>query len=293
MDYLLHIMILAVIYALLSLSLDLVAGQIGLLSVAQGAFFGIGAYASALMAFRNGGDVLSCLVVGMLTAGFASLLVSLPSLRLREDYFIIATFGFQMIVYNIMSNWIAVTNGPLGIPGIPVPRFFSLSLDSRWKFVMFEVVVAMFFAIVLKRLVDSPFGRILRAIRENEDFARACGKNTFHIKVMAFAVSAAVAGVAGSLYAGYMMYIEPSGFSIMESILILSMVLIGGAGSFWGPIIGAAFLVLLPEGLRLIGLPNAVAGELRQIIYGSLMIVLMAVRPRGLVGHFDFRRFAS
>ena len=230
------------------------------------------------------------LIRGSLAAGAASLLISLPSLRLRDDYFIIATFGFQMIAYNIMNNWYVVTHGPLGLSGIPAPRLFFLSLSSRWKFLVFGFFVAAIFGVALRRIVNSPFGRVLRAVRENEDFARACGKNTFQFKVTAFAVSAAIAGAAGSLYAGYMMYIEPSSFSITESILIVSMVLLGGAGSSWGPIIGAAFLVFLPEGLRLIGFPNAMAAELRQIIYGSLMIILMAVRPRGLVGQFDFRR---
>jgi branched-chain amino acid transport system permease protein len=131
---------------------------------------------------------------------------------------------------------------------------------------------------------------VLHAIREDEVFAKAQGKNTVCFKVTAFAVSAALAAMAGSLYAHYITYIDPTSFTVMESILIISMVIIGGAGSLWGPLVGAVVLVTLPEALRFVGLPSAVAANLRQIIYGSLLVIMMMFRPRGLVGKYGFSK---
>ncbi len=144
--------------------------------------------------------------------------------------------------------------------------------------------------LIAGRLVGSPFGRVMHAIREDEVVAKSLGKNTLRFKITVFAVSAALAAMAGSLYAHYISYIDPTSFTVMESILVIAMVIIGGAGSLWGPLIGAFVLVMLPEGLRFLGLPSAVAANLRQIIYGSLLVVMMMVRPRGLVGRYAFGR---
>jgi branched-chain amino acid transport system permease protein len=144
--------------------------------------------------------------------------------------------------------------------------------------------------LIVDRISSSPFGRVLRAIREDETFAQSLAKNTTAYKVTAFCVSAALAASAGSLYAHYVTYIDPTSFTVMESILVISMVIIGGAGSRWGPLIGAIALVTFPELLRLVGLPASVAANLRQILYGSLLVVMMMLRPRGLVGLYGFGR---
>ena len=290
MDYLLHILILIAIFTVLSVSLELVAGQTGRLSLAQAAFYGLGAYTSALLATRWGGGFLVGALVGMLVAGLVSFIVSLPSLRLHEDYFVIATFGFQMILFSIFNNWIALTRGPLGVAGIPQPVIFGWRVDERWKFLVLATIFAAFAYLLVWRITTSPFGRVLHAIREDEVFAKGLGKNTLYFKVAAFAVSAALAAMAGSLYASYVTYIDPTSFTVMESILVVSMVIIGGAGSLWGPLVGAVVLVTLPEALRFVGLPTAVAANLRQIIYGSLLVVMMLFRPRGLVGKYGFSK---
>jgi branched-chain amino acid transport system permease protein len=226
----------------------------------------------------------------MVVACFVSFVVSLPSLRLHDDYFVIATFGFQMILFSIFNNWMDLTRGPLGIPGIPQPVIFGWHVSSHWDFLVLSAIFAYFAYFVVTRLSSSPFGRVLHAIREDEVFAQALGKNTLGFKVTAFAVSAALAASAGSLYAHYITYIDPTSFTVMESILVISMVIIGGAGSPWGPLIGAVVLVTLPEALRFVGLPSSVAANLRQIFYGTLLVVMMMVRPRGLVGHYGFGR---
>jgi len=290
MEYILHILILAGIYTVLAVSLNLLAGHAGLLSIAHAAFYGLGAYTSALLAAYLGVPFLVGVLVGMAVAALVSFAISLPSLRLHDDYFVIATFGFQMILFSIFNNWIDLTRGPLGIPGIPQPMIFGWTIRSHVDFVVLAFIFATFAYIIMGRISSSPFGRILRAIREDEVFAQSLGKNTLWFKVTAFAVSAALAASAGSLYAHYITYIDPTSFTVMESILVISMVIIGGAGSRWGPLIGAVVLVTLPEALRFIGLPSSVAANLRQIIYGILLVVMMMVRPRGLVGKYGFGR---
>ncbi len=286
----LHILILVTIFTVLSASLDFLAGQTGLLSIAHAAFYGLGAYASALIVIRLGGSFLIGVAAGIAVAAAVSFVVSLPSLRLHDDYFVIATFGFQMILFSVFNNWMELTRGPLGIPGIPQPVIFGWHVNSHLDFLILATGFAIFAYFVVYRLASSPFGRVLHAIREDEVFAKAHGKNTLYFKIMAFAVSAALAAMAGSLYAHYITYIDPTSFTVMESILIISMVIIGGAGSLWGPLVGAVVLVTLPEALRFIGLPSAVAANLRQIIYGSLLVVMMMFRPRGLVGKYGFTK---
>ncbi|MGD1276885.1 MAG: branched-chain amino acid ABC transporter permease [Tepidisphaeraceae bacterium] len=290
MDYLLHIVIIAAIYTTLAVSLDLLAGQTGLLSLAHAAFYGIGAYSSALLATALHLPILVSVLAGMLCAAVVSLLVSVPSLRLHDDYFVIATFGFQMILFSIFNNWVDLTHGPLGIAGIPQPTIFGWQINSNWKFACLGLLFACFAYFVVGRLSHSPFGRVLRAIRQDEVFARSIGKNTLKFKVAAFAVSAALAASAGSLYAHYISYVDPSSFTVMESILVISMVIIGGPASTWGPLIGAAVLVTLPEALRFTGLPSAVAANLRQVFYGALLVIMMMFRPQGLVGRYGFGR---
>jgi branched-chain amino acid transport system permease protein len=290
MDYLLHIFIFIALYSIVAHSLDLVWGHSGFLCIAHAGFYGLGAYASALLSTRAGTPFLIGILVGMAVAVLISFVISLPSLRLDGDHFVIATFGFQMILFSIFNNWMELTRGPLGIPGIPQPVIFEWHVDSHWEFLVLAAIFAVFAYLVVWRLTSSPFGRVLHAIREDEVFAKAHGKNTLYFKVSVFAVSAALAAMAGSLYAHYITYIDPTSFTVMESILIISMVIIGGAGSAWGPLVGAVVLVTLPEALRFVGLPSAVAANVRQIVYGGLLIVMMMFRPRGLVGKYGFNK---
>lgn len=290
MDYLFNILVFIGIYTILAVSLDLVAGQIGILSIAHAGFYGLGAYTSALLTVYVKAPFLGGVFLGMTIAALVSLIVSLPSLRLHEDYFVIATFGFQIILFSIFNNWVNVTRGPLGIPGIPAPSILGWTFNSSTDFVVLTAIWAGCSYFIVRRLADSPFGRVLRAIREDEIFAQAMGKNTLRFKVTAFAVSAALAASAGSLYAHFITYIDPSSFTVMESILVISMVIIGGADSPWGPVVGALLLVTFPELLRFVGLPNSVAANLRQIFYGLLLVIMMMIRPSGLLGRYRFRK---
>jgi len=288
--YLLHILILIGIYVILAESLNLIAGYTGLLSIAHAAFYGVGAYAAALLALRFAAPVWLTIPAALVAAGALGLIVAWPGLRVRDDYFVIATFAFQIIVFSVMNNWVALTGGPLGLPGIPRPELLGWVVNEHWEFLVVVGVAAALTVFVSWRLVRSPFGRVLRAIREDEVFAAAVGKNVAWFKTTVFMVGGAMAAVGGCLYAYYITFIDPTSFTVMESIFIISIVIVGGAGSLRGAALGAVVLVVLPEALRFVGLPNAVAANLRQIFYGLLLILFMMFRPQGLIGEFGFRR---
>lgn len=286
MEYVMHIGIMLCIYIILVLSTNLTVGMANLLTMCQAAFYGIGAYIGTyfLMQFNLPFVVIALLV--MLATGITSLLVSYASVKLKGDYFILATLGFQMIIYTILYNWVSVTRGPYGIPGIPSIKLFGIwSLDGIYAYFFLALALAVIVALVFNSLQCSPFGRMLKAIRTDELSAKALGRNTVQLKAWAFFISAAFAGVAGLIYASYVSYIDPTSFTLDESIFIITALFIGGIGSrVWGPIVGAAVVVILPELLRFVGLPDAVAANLRQVIYGLVLIVLMFFRPQGVLG---------
>lgn len=286
MEYLLHIGILLCIYIILVLSTNLTVGLANLLTMCQAAFYGIGAYIGTyfLMQFNMPFFVIALLVMGI--TGVTSLLVSYASVKLKGDYFILGTLGFQMIVYTILYNWVSVTHGPFGIPGIPSIKLFGVwSLEGIYAYFFFVLILTVTVAWIFSRLQHSPYGRMLKAIRADELSAKALGRDTIQLKAWAFFISAAFAGMAGLVYASYVSYIDPTSFTLDESIFIITALFIGGIGKrVWGPIVGAAVVVILPELLRFVGLPTEVAANLRQVIYGLVLIVLMFVRPQGLLG---------
>lgn len=286
MEYLLHIGIMLCIYVILVLSTNLTVGMANLLTLCQAAFYGIGAYIGAffLMQFNLPFVVIALIV--MLATGLTSLLISFASVKLKGDYFILGTLGFQMIVYTILYNWISVTRGPYGIPGIPSIKLLGIwSLDGIYAYFFLALIMAVLVCLLFSFLQRSSFGRVLKVIRSDGQPAKVLRRKSTRLKVWAFFISAAFAGVAGLIYASYVSYIDPTSFTLDESIFIITALFIGGIGSrVWGPIAGAAVVVILPELLRFVGLPDAVAANLRQVIYGLVLIVLMFVRPQGLLG---------
>ncbi|MCK5057944.1 MAG: branched-chain amino acid ABC transporter permease [Candidatus Aminicenantes bacterium] len=290
MEYLLHILIYIGIYSILSVSLNLLVGYTGILSIAHAAFYGVGAYVAALMALKLHSPFILNLLLGIIAAGILGALIGIPSLRIKDDYFVIATFAFQVIVFSVLNNWVSFTSGPMGLPGIPQPDIFGLKISSHIEFLILVTLLAALVFWISNRVVKSPFGRVLKAIREDEVFAQSFGKNIFAFKLKVFMISAALAAIAGVMYATYISFIDPTSFTIMESIFIISIVIIGGAGNLWGSVIGAVVLVALPELLRFVGLPNAVAANIRQILYGSLLVIFMMWRPQGFIGEYFFKQ---
>lgn len=273
-NYVLHILILLGVYVVLGISLNVVAGVTGELDLGHAAFFGIGAYASSLFVI----NIFNNFWIGMLFAGLVSLLFGLllgvPSLRIRGDYLAIITLGFNEIIRYVLLNMQSVTNGPMGIKGIPSPSVLGYVFNTKQQMFYLIWSLVIITSIVMGRIANSRFGRTLVAIREDEIAATSLGINTGRYKIWAFAITAAFAGIAGSFFAHYMNFINPNNFTSNESILILCMITVGGRGSLAGSIVGVLILFLLPELLRPIA-------SYRMLIYGLLLVVMMIYKPRG------------
>lgn len=279
-----------VIYSILSSSLNIIAGYTGILSICQAAFYGIGAYTIAIMTLKFQTPVLLNFTIAIVLSAVFSLVISIPSIRIRDDYFVITTFAFQIIIFSIMKNWVSLTGGPMGLPGIPDLELLGVHFSDKASFLGLILFIAVIIHIIILKIVRSPIGRILRSIREDEIFTASVGKNVVFYKIQIFIISSSMAALGGGLYAYYFNFVDPSSFTLMESIFILSIVIIGGSGSLRGPVAGAVFLVLLPELLRFAGLPSSIAANIRQILYGGLLVVFMMWRPQGFLGEYSFNK---
>jgi len=283
MEYILHILIMILLYVMLSQSLTLTAGYSGLISLAHAGFYGIGAYTSALLSVNFGLSFWITLPIAMIASGMIAVLVSTIALRTVDDYFIIITLGIQVVAFSIMNNWMSVTHGPLGIPGIPAISVFGLELDSKISFLILTLVLTVIVFYILRNVTRSPFGRVLIALSEDEIFTKSLGKKVYAAKVASFTLGAMFAAIPGVLYAHYISYIDPTSFTVDESIFILSIVIIGGMRNLWGSAIAAAVLVILPELLRFVGMPSSIAANMRQIIYGLALIFMMFQFSKGFL----------
>jgi branched-chain amino acid transport system permease protein len=288
MNYIFHILTMMSLYIILGLSLNLTVGYGGMLSLCHAAFYGLGAYASSLLIMNAGWPFLPSFAVAVIIVGIIAYLISIPSIRLHGDFFVLATIGFQVIVFSILYNWTNLTKGPYGIPGVPRPSFGSHKIISTPGFFVFAFVLAALVWFISYRLTKFPFGRSLEAVRDDEIAALSLGKNVVRFKRLAFCISGSLAAISGVLYASYISYIDPTCFTLDESIFILCVVIIGGAGNLRGPISGAVVLVLLPELLRFVQIPDAIAANMRQIIFGLILVLMMRFRPQGIMGKYTF-----
>ncbi|MBI3573591.1 branched-chain amino acid ABC transporter permease [Candidatus Kaiserbacteria bacterium] len=286
MEYITHLAILFSIFAIFAVSLDLVAGYTGLISLAHAAFYGIGAYTTALLMADLGVNFFLAMLVGVLFSALIAFLIGLVFSRFKGDYYVLGTVGFTYIVFTIFLNWQSLTGGPLGIPGITRPAFFGFMFSDNLPFLLLSLA---FLALVYgasRFIVLSPFGRVLRAIREDEEAVSVFGYRTLHYKLAIFVISAAMAALGGALLASYITFIDPQTFSLTESIFVLAIVVLGGLGSLRGPVLGALILILLPEVLRFVGFPSEIAAQMRQLMYGLILVLLMLYRPQGLLGEY-------
>jgi branched-chain amino acid transport system permease protein len=280
-SYARSILIICALNVLLAIGLDFVLGYAGQLNLGQSAFFGIGAYVSTLLITLSGIDFWLALIAGVLGAGFAGAALALFAVRLRGHYLAIASMGFAVIVYQILLNWISLTQGPLGIYGIPPPPAWRLPGIGRVDFSdtanFFWLVAAVTLAvyILLSNLVRSPAGEALTALREDEVSAASLGVDGPRCKVFAFGIGSAVAGAAGCFYASFVGTLVPDSFFITESFNILAMVIVGGVGTLVGPVGGAIVLTVLPELLRGIG-------DARLVVYGIALTLVVLFMPGGM-----------
>ncbi len=274
--YLLHLAIVAGIYIILTLSLNLIIGYAGQVSLGHAAFYGIGAYTSALMALNWHWPFPLTALGAILAAAACGLGLGLPTLRLKEDYLAVVTLGFGVIIDLVFLN-LDLTGGPDGLAGIPAPNFLGLSFRAPAAYLVL-VAVALFLVLIFTyRLVGSYHGRALRAIRDHETTAQVMGINTPAYKIIIFTLAAGLAGLSGALYAHYITFINPETFGLHTSILILTMAVLGGMGSIAGSVLGAVILTVLPEALR------EVQGY-QDLVYGALLVGLLILRPEGILG---------
>jgi branched-chain amino acid transport system permease protein len=274
------------IYCLFTISVNLVTGFTGQLTLGQVAFYAIGAYASTILAMNLSVPVLLAMVLGGLIAAVFGLLIGFPALRLSGVYLGIATLGFAEIVRQASLIWIDLTRGPLGIPGIPRPGIFGYVIDSGFDYFVLILVILTLVYIAVDRLTKSKVGLVFLSIREDETAAESIGINIAFYKVLAFVISAFIAGIAGAFMAHFITYISPSNFTSAESFLVLSMYVLGGPASLPGSIGGAVVLTVASEALRFLQ-------GYRQIFYGVLLITIILFKPDGISGILKINKITA
>jgi len=279
-------LILIGIYLILAISLQLTMGFTGLLNLGHIAFYAIGAYASALLLFAGFPFWFAFLSAGVIAMLFG-FFIALPTNKLKGDYFALATLGFSFVVYAIALNWTGLTRGPLGLPGIPKPVIFGINFSNNFNFLILTALIAITSYFIIKKITNSGFGKVLEATRDDELVAKTLGKNTFKIKSYSLGISAFFAGIAGSLYASYITFIDPSSFTLLQLIPVLTIVIVGGLASLQGTLIASVLIVLLPEPLRFIGFPSSVVGPMRQMLYALILLLILIYRPKGFYGKIE------
>lgn len=288
MSYIYTVVILVVVYSLLSASLNLILGYGGMFHMGHGGFFAIGAYAGALIAINLGLPFfLEILVAGVITA-LSGLIISYPSIKLKGDYLAFCTYGFGVVVYSVANNWIEVTNGPVGLVGISRPVIFGYTFSSIQSYLLLSVVIVAVCLLIIWRLTHSPYGKTIEALREDEVGALACGKNVSKLRAEVFCLGSFFAGIAGVLFVHYLRIADPSSFKTATSSLIISMVIIGGRGSFWGPLAGALLVTGIPEALRFFEISSFYREQIQNMLYSLILILIVIKRPQGLFGKHKF-----
>jgi len=276
-DYWHNLMVLAVVYAIATLGLNFTLGLTGQLSLAQAAFWGIGAYTSALITVRYEVPFWIGLPAAAAVAALFGVMLGFPSFKLSGHYLAMTTIGFGIIVRLVLQNWQELTGGADGIGGIPAPSLGVLDVDNNFKYYYFALAFLLILALVAYKIQHSRAGRAFQAIRENEMAAEATGVNTNRYKLIAFLFSALYGGIAGSLYAHSAGYISPDTFSFDQSVVFMVMLVLGGSGSIPGTLIGATLLTFLPEWLRFLK-------SSYMAVYGAGVMFMMIFFPTGLWG---------
>jgi branched-chain amino acid transport system permease protein len=276
-DYYRDILTLTCMYVVLALGLNIIVGQAGLLNLGYVAFYAIGAYAYAILSTTYGLSFWPGLVAGAAAAAFFALLLGIPTLRLRGDYFAIVTLGLGEITRIVLNNWDAMTGGPNGIANIGRPSVGGHVFSTTLEFYYLILLIAIVTVFAMRRLMASRIGRAWLAIRDDETAAETMGIDTYRLKVLAFVLGSSWAGLTGVFFAAKMAFISPESFTFFESVLILCMVVLGGMGSIPGIILGAFLLITLPEMFRDFQ-------DYRMLAFGAALVLMMVFRPQGLLG---------
>ena len=279
-EYSMQILVLTSILAIFALSYDFIIGYTGQFSMGHQAFFGLGAYITAILGKNLGLDPWLCVPAVILGSGLVGLIIGAISLRTRGAFFAIVTLGFAMILWMVAMGWRGITNGMMGISSIPpltisIPFLSHIEFDSPHSFYYLAVALLIFTIYLIQRLLRSRFGTALKALRENEERAVSLGINAFRYYLAAFTIASILAGLAGFLYAEFIQQVSPIVLSMSYLEMGLIMVIVGGSGTLGGPILGAVILAYLPEMLRM-------TEELRFILFGIVLIVFIVFMPQGI-----------
>jgi branched-chain amino acid transport system permease protein len=294
MDYILHIATLIIMNIALVHAINIYLGYTNILALSHTAFFGLGAYAGALMLIHTGSIWLGFLAA-FAVAFTLGILIGLTSIKLSADYLGIATLGFAVIITTVMLTWTDLTRGPLGLV-VPKPSIGDITFSTKLEMFMLMLAVCTILTIFMWRMVKSPFGRVLETIRDDEVAAKSLGINTTYYKLVVFSLGSAIAALVGAVYAPFIGFIAPSSFGLNELAMYLVMMMLGGLGTFRGPFIGATFIILLKEGVRFlenieflhIG-PEHVGG-IQLFSYSFIFLIVMLYFPKGIGGYLKDRK---
>ena len=283
--YIVRILTMISLYSMLSLSLNLLTGFTGLVSIGHAGFCAVGGYTSALMWQYLGLPWVVTALCGMVMAGIVGLMLAAPTSRLSGSYLTIATLGFGEIVKMVALNWQSFTGGPLGVNHIERPEFFGITLTTfNGGFFYLSIIMTALVTLVVYRIVNSKMGRAFMAIRDDSLAAIMMGVDVTAYKMKSFVISAAIAGLGGAFYVHFVRFLDPNTFNFDISIIIISIVILGGTGSIAGSFLGAALLISFPEILRF-------ASEYRFIIYGLILVLMMRFKPEGILGGHSNKPF--
>jgi branched-chain amino acid transport system permease protein len=274
------------IYLILALALQLTVGYTGLLNLGHIAFYAIGAYTTAILSIA-GFSLIICIFASGLFSSFSGYVLSQATSRFKGDSFAIATMSFSLVVFGILLNWTPLAHGPIGVSNIHRTSLLGWDLSRNWHFALLVFFILVIFWLFIRRAVNSPFGRVMRAIRDDELAVQLLGKDTAKVKRLVLSGSAFAVGMAGSLYAYYIKFIDPFSFSLLQMLPVLSIVIIGGLASLRGTLLATIVFILIPEFLRLISFPDYMVGPVRQVIFSVLIILILFFRPRGMWGEVE------
>ncbi len=274
-DYLLHILIQGCLLSTLAVSLNLLAGYCGLVSLGQMTFYAIGAYAAALIASATPLGYAVVWPTALIGAGLLAAAQATATSDLKDDEFAIVTFAMHAVFWMLLMNWVDITRGPLGIPNVPAIQLFGFPFDEPSRFFPLAVILLAVSLFIVWQLHRRPFGMLMKMVRDDEELAEGYGRDVKALRRSVWVIAAIIASSAGILQASYVGYVHPVSFSSMESTLLLAVVIIGGPGTLWGPVIGAFIITVVPEALRFIGFPAAQAANIRQILLGLVLVIVV------------------
>lgn len=283
-NYLLGIFIIIGLYTIVVIGLGILMGYAGQVSFGQAAFFGLGGYTAAILSTHYSWPSLAALLVAPVLAGLVAVVIGRPTLKLKEMYLALATLAFGILVHILFAEGGELTGGPSGLTGIPYLSVGGLVFDRDLEFYYLVWAVVAVVSLGVKNMIDSRIGRALKAIRESEHAAGTSGIDTSVLKFQAFIFSAALAGLAGGLYAFYITFVSPSPFGFHTSVQFVLMAVVGGLGTIWGPFLGVTLVVVLGEALRWavpLVIPGA-GGEYQIIFFGIILMLIMIFKPDGL-----------